>query len=136
MRQTERAPRLCFTRSPNLKLGFRSLENGIGDLHAIGDGEHARYLAFAAVDAQNDAVGHERLLHDAVIEKLPRVLHRDAAGRAFVIFQPEDAQRTRADVEARLALLFIGEVDDVEVETFLLLAADESYRRATLFVTQ
>src|SRR5689334_9277801 len=78
------------------ELGFGGLENGVADLDAVRDGEDLRFLALATVGRKHDAVRDERLLHDPVIQKLTRVLHRSAARRAFLVFEPKHAQRTRA----------------------------------------
>ena len=84
-----------FREDPGIKpwmLGFGALEDGVADFDAVSNREDARLLAFAAIDGQHDAIRKERLLHHAVIQKLPRVLDRNTAWRAFVIFEPEDTE--------------------------------------------
>src|SRR6185369_415868 len=112
------------------------LEDGVADFYAVGDGENSRRLALPSVFKQHRPVRGERLLHCSIIKELAHVLHRYAARRSFFILEPEHAQRAGADVEPRLSLLFIQQVDDVKLEAFLLFLAYESDGRAAFFVAQ
>src|SRR6185369_4590809 len=125
-----------FGTDPNLSLTVWIFEDGVADFDAVGDREHVRHLAFAPVFQQHNPVRRECLLYDSIIEEFAGVFHGYSARRTFLIFEPEHAQRAGADVKTCLSLLFIDQIDDVKLKSFLLLFALKRNRGTAFFVTQ
>src|SRR5678815_1810316 len=65
-----------------------------------------------------------------------RVFHRNASRRTFLILEPKHTQRTDADEKPCLSFFFVDQIDNVELEPFLLLFARETDRGAAFFVAQ
>src|SRR5829696_9845580 len=119
-----------------LWLAFGAFENGVADFDAVSDCKDARLLALPAIFHQHYPVRRKGLLHCPVIEEFAGIFDGSGAGSTFLILQPQHTKRLGTDIKAGLALLFVEEVNDVKLEAFLLILANERNRRAAFFVTQ
>src|SRR6266496_3612484 len=111
------------------------MEKRVLQFQSVGNTRNTGFLHLFLVRQQNRVVGQKSVLNRAVIRELTRIFYRSAANdRRLLVFQPKHAQGPCAYVIASASLLFVGDVNYVNIEALLFDTVDIDGRGSVLFV--